>query len=52
VSIQTDVRRNNVGMLEELALNLNVETTVSGLSSGGFMALQLEVAFSETFKGF
>ena len=26
-------------------------TTISGISSGGFMAVQMHVAFSETFKG-
>ena len=34
------------------ALNLNPEeTTVSGLSSGAFMAVQLQVAFSNNIKG-
>jgi poly(3-hydroxybutyrate) depolymerase len=33
------------------ALNIDkTQTTVSGLSSGGFMAVQLHVAFSATFK--
>lgn len=33
------------------ALNIDkAQTTVSGLSSGGFMAVQLHVAFSATFK--
>ena len=27
------------------------ETTVSGISSGGFQAVQMHVAFSDTFKG-
>ena len=33
------------------ALNIDTtQTTVSGLSSGGFMAVQLHVAYSATFK--
>ena len=35
--------------LPQLALD-PAETTVSGLSSGGFMAVQLHVAFSATFR--
>ena len=34
------------------AFNVDIkETSVSGLSSGGFMAVQFQIAFSSTVKG-